>query len=63
VCDTQHTLPFGTPEQVREETRRRLDDLMPDGGFIAAPIHNIQDGVPPENILAMYETIHEYGVY
>lgn len=63
VCDTQHTLPFGTPEQVREETRRRLDDLMPGGGFVAAPIHNIQDGVPPENIMAMFETIHEYGVY
>ncbi len=63
VCDTQNVLPFGTPEQVREETRRRLDDLMPGGGFVAAPIHNIQDGVPPENIMAMYETIHEYGVY
>lgn len=63
VCDTQWTLPFGTPDDVREETRRRLDDLMPDGGFVAAPIHNIQDGVPPENIMAMYETIHEYGVY
>lgn len=63
VCDTQQILPFGTPEQVRDETRRRLDDLMPGGGFIAAPIHNIQDGVPPENIIAMYEIIHEYGVY
>jgi len=56
-------LPFGTPQEVREETRRRLDDLMPGGGFVAAPIHNIQDGVPPENIVAMYETIHEFGVY
>jgi len=63
VCDTQHVLPFGTPQEVREETRRRLDDLMPGGGFVAAPIHNIQDGVPPENIIAMYETIHEFGIY
>lgn len=63
ACDTQNVLPFGTPDRVREETRRRLDDLMPGGGFVAAPIHNIQDGVPPENIMAMYETIHEYGVY
>lgn len=63
VCDTQWVLPFGTPQQVREETRRRLDDLMPGGGFVAAPIHNIQDGVPPQNILAMFETIHEWGVY
>jgi len=63
LCDTQRVLPFGTPEDVREETRRRLDDLMPDGGFVAAPIHNIQDGVPPENIMAMLETVHEYGMY
>ncbi|MGB9619098.1 MAG: uroporphyrinogen decarboxylase family protein [Armatimonadota bacterium] len=48
---------------MRDETRRRLDDLMPGGGFVAAPVHNIQDGVPPENIMAMFETIHEYGVY
>ncbi len=63
ICDTQYVLPFGTPEQVREETRRRLDDLMPGGGFVAAPIHNIQDGVPPQNVLAMFATIHEYGIY
>lgn len=63
ICDTQWVLPFGSPEEVREETRRRLDDLMPDGGFVVAPIHNIQDLTPPENIMAMYETVHEYGVY
>jgi len=63
LCDNQMVLPFGTPDQVREETRRRLDDLMPRGGFVAAPIHNIQDGVPAENILAMYETLHTYGLY
>jgi uroporphyrinogen decarboxylase len=63
VCDTQWTLPFGSPEDVREETHRRLDDLMPGGGLVAAPIHNIQDKTPPENVMAMFETIHEYGVY
>jgi uroporphyrinogen decarboxylase len=63
ICDSQSVLPFGTPEQVRSETRRRLDDLMPEGGFVAAPIHNIQDGIPPANIIAMYEAIHEFGVY
>ena len=63
VCDNQRVLPFGTPDDVRRETRRRLADLMPGGGFVAAPIHNIQDGVPPENILALFETIHQYGYY
>jgi uroporphyrinogen decarboxylase len=63
ICDTQRVLPFGTPDDVREETRRRLDDLMPGGGFVVAPIHNIQDEVPPENIMAMYETVQQYGVY
>jgi uroporphyrinogen decarboxylase len=63
ICDTQWVLPFGTPDEVRIETRRRLDDLMRDGGFVVAPIHNIQDNTPPENIMAMYETVHEFGIY
>ncbi|MHC4499391.1 MAG: uroporphyrinogen decarboxylase family protein [Planctomycetota bacterium] len=62
-CDTQFVLPFGTPAQVRDETRRRIEDLAPGGGFIFAPIHVIQDGVPPENIMAWWETLQEYGVY
>ncbi|MDP1714510.1 MAG: uroporphyrinogen decarboxylase family protein [Anaerolineales bacterium] len=63
LCDNQFTLPFGTPQDVRSETRRRLEDLMPGGGFVAAPIHNIQAGVPAENIVAMLETVHTYGIY
>lgn len=62
-CENQRVLPFGTVEQVQEETRRRLDDLAPGGGFVFSPIHNIQDFVPPENIMAMFEVVHEYGVY
>jgi uroporphyrinogen decarboxylase len=60
-CDTQSVLPFGTPQQVREETKRRIDDLAPGGGFIFAPIHVIQNGVPPQNIMAWWETLQEYG--
>ena len=60
-CDTQQVLPFGTPQEVRDETRRRIDDLAPGGGFIFAPIHVIQGGVPPENIMAWVETLHEYS--
>lgn len=63
ACDTQHVLPFGTPDEVREETKRRMDDLMADGGFIFANIHNVQSDVPPENFMAMWETLQEYGKY
>ena len=62
-CDTQHVLPFGTPQEVRDETRRRIEDLAPGGGFIFAPIHVIQGGVPPENIMSWWETLQEYGAY
>jgi uroporphyrinogen decarboxylase len=61
--DTQHVLPFGTPEEVRDEVKRRIDDLAPDGGFFLAAVHNIQALVPPENIVAMFETALEYGKY
>ncbi len=62
-CDTQHVLPYGTIQEVKDETKRRIDDLAPGGGFIFAPIHNIQNGVPPENIMAWWETLQEYGLY
>ena len=62
-CDNQVIMPFGTPQQVRDETRRRIEDLAPGGGFIFAPIHVIQNGVPPENIMAWWETLQEYGIY
>ena len=62
-CDTQRVLPFGTAQEVRDETRRRIEDLAPGGGYVFAPIHIIQDGVPVENIMAMWETLQEYGVY
>ncbi len=62
-CDTQRILPFGTPQEVRDETRRRIEDLAPGGGFIFAPIHIIQSEVPPENIVAWWETLQEYGGY
>ena len=62
-CDSQEILPFGTPEQVREEVRRRVGDLAPGGGFVFAPIHHIAAGVPPENVAAMYEAALEFGRY
>ena len=62
-CDTQKALPFGTPQDVRDETRRRIEDLAPGGGFVFAPIHVIQGEVPPLNIIAWWETLQEYGDY
>jgi uroporphyrinogen decarboxylase len=61
--DTQHVLPHGTPQEVRDEVKRRIDDLAPGGGFIFNTVHNIQADVPPENIMAMWEAVREYGVY
>jgi len=61
--DTQRILPFGTPAQVIEEVKRRIDDLAPGGGFVFDVVHNIQAFVPPENIVAAYETAFEYGWY
>jgi uroporphyrinogen decarboxylase len=62
-CDSQSVLPFGSPEQVADEVKRRIDDLAPGGGFVFSPIHNVQTGVPPENVVSMFETAREYGVY
>lgn len=59
-CDSQHVMPKGTQQEVRDETKRRIDDLAPGGGFIFAPIHVIQGDVPPENIVAWWETLNEY---
>ena len=61
--DTQHVLPFGNQQQVIDEVKRRIDDLAPGGGFVFAAVHNIQAFVPPQNIVAAFETALEYGRY
>jgi len=61
--DTQRVLPFGRPDEVADEVKRRIDDLAPGGGFIFAAVHNIQAFVPPENMVTMFETALEYGKY
>ncbi len=53
--DTQHTLPFGTPEEVRKEVDERVRVFGPHGGFVFNAIHNIQATVPVENVLAMFD--------
>jgi hypothetical protein len=58
--DTQHTLPFGTPAEVREQVLRRCEIFAPHGGFVFDTIHNIQSGTPVENIVAMLDAVKEY---
>ena len=62
-CNSQTVLPFGGQQQVADEVKRRIDDLAPGGGFVFSPIHNIQAGVPPENVVALFQTAREVGVY
>jgi uroporphyrinogen decarboxylase len=61
AIDTGKVLPYGTPEDVRAEVKRRIDDLAGNGGYVLAAVHNIQPEVPPQNVAAMYEAALEYG--
>jgi len=61
--DTQWVLPFGTPEEVRREVRKRIEDLAPGGGFVLAAVHNIRPEVRPENICTLFDAALEYGRY
>lgn len=61
--DTQRTLPFGTPEEVREQVRERIRIFGRGGGFVFNTVHNVQARVPVENLLALYEAVREYGRY
>jgi uroporphyrinogen decarboxylase len=63
AIDTYRVLPFGTPEQVRQEVRRVIDILGPGGGYMAAAVHTILDEVPAENVLAMVDAVEEFGYY
>lgn len=63
AVDSQQTLPHGTPAQVRDEVRRRIEDLAPSGGFVFTAIHNIQSDVPPANMEAMLDALRDYGAY
>lgn len=62
-CDTQQVLRQATPDQVRQHVRERLNIFMPGGGYVFNQVHNIQADVPAENIVAMLDAAHEFGVY
>jgi len=61
--DIQHTLPRGTPQEVRDEVRRRMEAGKPGGGFIIGTAHNLQLDVPLANTLALFEAYDEFGSY
>jgi hypothetical protein len=58
--DTQKTLPFGTPEEVRAETLERLKIFSENGGYIFNPVHCIQYGVPVDNLLTAADTAYHF---
>lgn len=59
--DTQSTLPFGTPQNVRREVRDRVETFKPYGGFTIAPSQHLLPEIPTESIVAMYEAAWEYA--
>jgi len=61
--DTQQVLPYGTPEQVRDEVVKNIEAFKPGGGYVFAAVHNIQPDVPIENIMAMFEAYHDFAAY
>jgi uroporphyrinogen decarboxylase len=61
--DTQGVLPTGRPLEVKDDVQRNVEALASGGGFVFNTVHNIQADVPPQNIIAMWEALQEYGVY
>jgi hypothetical protein len=59
--DTQQTLPFGTPEEVRKQVLERLEIFSKGGGFVFNTIHNIQAPTPVDNLLALYNAVKEFN--
>ncbi len=59
--DTQSILNRATPQQVKDHVRRNLEIFSTGGGYVFTTVHNIMPDVPPENILAMYETVHSFS--
>ncbi|MBN1179116.1 MAG: methyltransferase [Anaerolineae bacterium] len=56
----QHVLPWRTPAEVQADVHARLAVFAPGGGYVFAPIHDIQPDVPPENVVAMYDAARAF---
>ncbi len=63
AIDAQHVLPRASAAAVREEVRRNLELWKPGGGYVFNNVHNLQAGIPPENIVALYDAAYEFGFY
>jgi len=63
AIDTQNILPYGTPDQVRQEVKRVINILGKGGGYMVAPVHTVMNDVPGLNVLAMVDAVEEYGIY
>jgi uroporphyrinogen decarboxylase len=63
AVDAQHILPTASPATIREHVRRNLAVWKPGGGYVFNNVHNIQAGVPPENVVALYDAAYEFGFY
>ena len=63
AIDSQHVLPSASPDEVRKHIHRNMEAMKPGGGYVFNNVHNIQGGVPPENIVALFEAGYEYGGY
>lgn len=61
--DTQRVLPFGTPSEVRAQVHERMEHFKGCGGFVFNPSHNVQPGVPLENLLALYQAVKDFRSY
>ncbi|MBP7936642.1 MAG: hypothetical protein KA354_18525 [Phycisphaerae bacterium] len=61
--DAQHVLPSASPAVIREHVRANLEVFKPGGGYVFNNVHNIQAGVPPQNIVAMFDAACEFGFY
>jgi uroporphyrinogen-III decarboxylase len=57
--DTQKTLPFGTPEQIRDEVFERIEIFNRGGGFVFNTVHNVQAGIPADNLVALYDAVRQ----
>jgi uroporphyrinogen decarboxylase len=63
AIDAQHVLPTAPPEEIRQHVRKNLEVWKPGGGYVFNNVHNIQAGVPAENIVALYDAAYEFGFY
>jgi uroporphyrinogen decarboxylase len=61
--DAQHVLPFAKPEEIKHHVKANLEIFKSGGGYIFNNVHNIQVGVPPENIVALFDAAYEFGFY